>query len=274
MSRAVRGLRRVAAGVGGRGPPGRPPGALAGPPGRGPGRGPPAGPTGPDRPPRPAAAGGRRPAGSGRPPPAACGTAAGRGRGGPFPVLLAAFAALLGRYAGTPDVVASACTRGRPRPARTRRRGGAVCQPAAGPPSTWPGRPHVRRPRRPPPATPSSTPSLRPPGPAVRASSSRTPPARTTPRHRHPLFNVLSSRCRTRSPPRPRPARLADGHPFGEDVGTAKFDLCVDIAESEGELRVTLEYAADLFDHATAERMLGHYLTLARSSGRAPGCSR
>jgi amino acid adenylation domain-containing protein/non-ribosomal peptide synthase protein (TIGR01720 family) len=40
--------------------------------------------------------------------------------------------------------------------------------------------------------------------------------------------------------------------------GTAKFDLALEVADSPGGLAGQLEYAADLFDPATAARLLGH----------------
>ncbi|MGE5672824.1 MAG: amino acid adenylation domain-containing protein, partial [Mycobacterium leprae] len=44
--------------------------------------------------------------------------------------------------------------------------------------------------------------------------------------------------------------------------GTAKFDLTLHIAEEDGALTATMEYNTDLFDRATMERMMGHYVTL------------
>jgi hypothetical protein len=49
------------------------------------------------------------------------------------------------------------------------------------------------------------------------------------------------------------------------DRGTAKFDLALFTAESSDGLRCTFEYATDLFDAATIERMLGHYRTVLTS---------
>ena len=43
---------------------------------------------------------------------------------------------------------------------------------------------------------------------------------------------------------------------------TAKFDLYVSLRETPDEWSVTIEYNTDLFDHATIERMLGHYQNL------------
>jgi aspartate racemase len=54
------------------------------------------------------------------------------------------------------------------------------------------------------------------------------------------------------------------------DVRTAKFDLGMEVEEREGALTVRLSYASDLFDAATARRMLGHYETLLRSAVATP----
>ena len=59
----------------------------------------------------------------------------------------------------------------------------------------------------------------------------------------------------------PRPAGLEIG--VEEIAGaTAKFDLTLSLTENEDGMRGVLEYDRDLFDEATAERLLGHYLTL------------
>ena len=59
------------------------------------------------------------------------------------------------------------------------------------------------------------------------------------------------------------------------DTGTAKFDLTLSIHERRGDeagaLRGTLEYNADLFDHATAERMAAHWRTLLAAAAVDPG---
>jgi amino acid adenylation domain-containing protein len=47
--------------------------------------------------------------------------------------------------------------------------------------------------------------------------------------------------------------------PLAVDEAKAPFDLTLSAIESEGELLARLEYASDLFDAATAERLLGHY---------------
>lgn len=42
----------------------------------------------------------------------------------------------------------------------------------------------------------------------------------------------------------------------------AMFDLSLDILQEAGKLRCVFNYSLDLFEHATIERMLGHFLTL------------
>jgi amino acid adenylation domain-containing protein len=50
--------------------------------------------------------------------------------------------------------------------------------------------------------------------------------------------------------------------PVEVDTMTAKFDLTLNFAEADHELRLTLEYSTDLFEAATPKRMLGHLQTL------------
>jgi amino acid adenylation domain-containing protein len=51
---------------------------------------------------------------------------------------------------------------------------------------------------------------------------------------------------------------------------TAKFDLLLDIRESDDRLLATFEYNTDLFRESTVERMAGHYLTLLEAVARDP----
>jgi len=50
------------------------------------------------------------------------------------------------------------------------------------------------------------------------------------------------------------------------------FDLSLLVAESDGELAVTVEYNIDLFEEATADRILSHFLTLLRGIVADPDC--
>jgi len=51
---------------------------------------------------------------------------------------------------------------------------------------------------------------------------------------------------------------------------TAKFDLTLIFEERDGELAGTVEYATDLFDSATVERLLAHYEGLLTAALEAP----
>ncbi|MEH2041209.1 non-ribosomal peptide synthetase [Nostoc sp.] len=53
--------------------------------------------------------------------------------------------------------------------------------------------------------------------------------------------------------------------PLSVEESTAKFDLTLVVQEQKEELVATLEYNTDLFEPATAERMLGHWQTLLES---------
>jgi amino acid adenylation domain-containing protein len=46
--------------------------------------------------------------------------------------------------------------------------------------------------------------------------------------------------------------------PFGVDIGATKFDLTLFPAESDQGLWLTLQYRSDLYESATAQRLLGH----------------
>ena len=50
--------------------------------------------------------------------------------------------------------------------------------------------------------------------------------------------------------------------PYPVDPGTAKFDLTLELAAGESGLAGWLEYATDLFDAATVERLASHFLIL------------
>ena len=63
----------------------------------------------------------------------------------------------------------------------------------------------------------------------------------------------------------PRPALKLPGLTLDQmdvESGTAKFDLTLSMRDTEQGLKGTVEYATDLFDHATISRMLGHFQTL------------
>ncbi|XYI02585.1 amino acid adenylation domain-containing protein [Sorangium sp. So ce1128] len=86
---------------------------------------------------------------------------------------------------------------------------------------------------------------------------------------RSPLFQVLFVLQSA-----PAPALELAGlifEPIETSGGTAKLDLSLSLVERERGLFATLEYSADLFDAATAERMLGHYRALLQSATADPG---
>jgi amino acid adenylation domain-containing protein/non-ribosomal peptide synthase protein (TIGR01720 family) len=61
--------------------------------------------------------------------------------------------------------------------------------------------------------------------------------------------------------------------PLAAEVETSRFDLTLALAETGGGFVASLEYNADLFDHATVERLLGHFEQLLRSAAAAPEAS-
>jgi amino acid adenylation domain-containing protein len=56
------------------------------------------------------------------------------------------------------------------------------------------------------------------------------------------------------------------------ETGTAKFDLTLEITDTEQGLTGSLEYNTDLFDEATITRMLGHFQTLLEGIVANPDC--
>jgi amino acid adenylation domain-containing protein len=54
------------------------------------------------------------------------------------------------------------------------------------------------------------------------------------------------------------------------ETGTAKFDLTLSVVREREGFAAVLEYDADLFDPATADRMLGHWRTLAEGIAAGP----
>ncbi len=59
--------------------------------------------------------------------------------------------------------------------------------------------------------------------------------------------------------------------PVEVDTGTAKFDLAASVTETPQGLRVVLGYNTDLYDAGTIQRMLGHYETVLRGIVADPG---
>ncbi len=58
--------------------------------------------------------------------------------------------------------------------------------------------------------------------------------------------------------------------PLNVDLGTAKFDLILTVIDAEESLGMAVEYAADLYDPATAVRALGHLEALLAGAAERP----
>ena len=88
-------------------------------------------------------------------------------------------------------------------------------------------------------------------------------------RSRNPLFQVAFSMRRGES------SELtlggAHAHRVGTEIGESRFDLTLMIVERVDGCRLRWEYCADLFEHATIERMSHQFAALLRAMVRAPG---
>ena len=76
----------------------------------------------------------------------------------------------------------------------------------------------------------------------------------------NPLFQVMFVYHKAPSLPAFGPDLGVERVPF--HPSSAKFDLTLHISEEQGQLSATFEYAKDLFEHNTIERMQGHLKTL------------
>ncbi|HEV2734193.1 MAG TPA: amino acid adenylation domain-containing protein [Longimicrobiaceae bacterium] len=86
---------------------------------------------------------------------------------------------------------------------------------------------------------------------------------------RHAVFQVLFVLNNAPAePPRLGGVRLSA---LGGERSAAKFDLALAVTEAGGGLACELEYAADLFDPATAERMAEGYRVLLEAAAADPG---
>ncbi|HWN45673.1 MAG TPA: amino acid adenylation domain-containing protein, partial [Thermoanaerobaculia bacterium] len=86
---------------------------------------------------------------------------------------------------------------------------------------------------------------------------------------RNPLFDVLFSYREGEIESLRLPGLSVEQVDSG--TGTAKFDLSLSVSRSEGRLRLRMEYATDLFDRATAERMAARLTTLFTALAEDPG---
>ena len=85
---------------------------------------------------------------------------------------------------------------------------------------------------------------------------------------RNPLFQIMFSLQNTPSTEfRVAGLRIA---PAELSTETARFDLSLFVSEEANQLECTLEYACDLFDRATAERLCDGYLTLLQGACAHP----
>jgi len=83
---------------------------------------------------------------------------------------------------------------------------------------------------------------------------------------RTPLFQVMFL---LQNAPREAPAGARRG--VSLEGGTAKFDLTLTMIEGKSRLAGSFEYALDLFEGATIDRMIGHFQNLLEGIARAPG---
>lgn len=87
----------------------------------------------------------------------------------------------------------------------------------------------------------------------------------------NPLFQVMFLFHKV--PPKPSlgPELALEHQPF--DLGVSKFDLTLYISEEEGQLSAIFEYATDLFEASTIERMQEHLRVLLEAIVENPGQS-
>ena len=86
---------------------------------------------------------------------------------------------------------------------------------------------------------------------------------------RTPLFQHMFAFQNAASHDWELPGLRIEAEPLGSTV--AKFDLTLDIEESAAGYQAAFSYSTDLFDHATIERMAGHFLTLLQAAAEDPG---
>jgi amino acid adenylation domain-containing protein len=77
---------------------------------------------------------------------------------------------------------------------------------------------------------------------------------------RTPLFQVMF--VLQNAPEVPVELPGVDVVPYDLDSGASQFDLTLGVTARDGELELSLVYAADLFDGVTAQRLLAHWQTL------------
>ncbi len=91
---------------------------------------------------------------------------------------------------------------------------------------------------------------------------------------RSPIFQVLFVLQNTDLTPRAADSGAQETRdaapPLEVDTGTAKFDLTISLQETSRGLTGMLEYATDLFDASTAERMVEHFEILLQGAAARP----
>ncbi|HEX6900060.1 MAG TPA: condensation domain-containing protein, partial [Thermoanaerobaculia bacterium] len=86
---------------------------------------------------------------------------------------------------------------------------------------------------------------------------------------RTPLFQVALALQNAPAPPLELPGLTAE--PLDTDAGGSRFDLTLLLRDSGDGFVGTVEYAVDLFDAGTVERLTGHYRTLLEGMVADPG---
>src|SRR6185369_3752004 len=101
------------------------------------------------------------------------------------------------------------------------------------------------------------------------AAEHRDVPAGGDPLFRHPLFRTMLAVEDSAIEPPALSECTAEIIPLS--TGTAKLDLTLALAASGAELAGELEISADLFEPATAERLIGHFTSLLHGLVDDPG---
>jgi len=85
---------------------------------------------------------------------------------------------------------------------------------------------------------------------------------------RNPIFQVMFSLVTT--PPSDLVLPGLEARPLMLRTASAKFDLGVWASESPSGIALMVEYATDLFERPTVDRILGHYRVLLEAAARTP----
>jgi amino acid adenylation domain-containing protein len=88
---------------------------------------------------------------------------------------------------------------------------------------------------------------------------------------RHPLFQAVLAFQNVRLGAMEVPGLALE--PLSQESATTKFDLTFTLFDVAGGLAGQLEYASDLFERTTVERLLGHFRSLLEGLVQAPGAA-